>query len=418
MIKAQQTILRISTEQATLLKAAQQESARCWNDIVSMSNAHYKATGKWLGKHDIQKMLKGKYQLHSQTIQALADKYAANRETAAELRRNGIRCSYPWRIKKFMTTPFKQMAIKTGTTGTVILTLAAGKRFDTGIVLPLPANTCEILWRKGNYALSWTAEYPEAEPVLSGLSAGIDIGEIHPAAIMASDGSGLIVSGREIRAIKQLRNKSLAWFSRSVSKCKKGSARMKRLVRAKINLKTRSDARIRDLMHQATRKAIDWCAGKGIAELVIGDLTGVEKNTKKKKRLGRMSRQKVSQMEYGRVRQYLRYKAKEAGIKTLGQNEERTTRQCPACGKNNAPRGRLYSCTCGFNSHRDGKAAFMILRKKYPDIALPEKLTIRHVQAFPMYRKRIRPACVDGPDVALSSLVIAQPLCGGILSAV
>jgi putative transposase len=309
-----------------------------------------------------------------------------------------------------MTIPFKQMAIRKSAAGTLALTLKAGQRFDTGFVPSSPINTCEIVWRKGRYVLSWTSEYPESDMVSSGLSAGIDIGEIHPVALTAENGTGIIVSGREIRSIKQQRNKSLAWFSRSISKCKKGSRRMKRLIRAKGSLKAKSTDQIRDLLHQATRKVIDWCIYAKVAEIVIGDLTGVEQNTKKRKRLRRISRQKISQMEYGKISKYLRYKAKEAGIRTCGQNEKNTTKECPACGKMNQSGSRVYSCACGFTAHRDGKAAFMILRKKHPETPVPETFSIKHLQSFPKYRKRIQPACVDGPDVAPSSLVIARPL--------
>lgn len=417
MIKARQSILRISPEQAHALREVQLEAARCWNDILDRSKEHFRQSGKWIGKGDLQKLLKKKYKLHSQTVQALTDKYVSNRETAAALRKKGVRCSYPWRNKKYLTIPFKQMAIKTSVSGTLVLTLSAGERFDTGIILPRPANTCEILWRRDKYALSWASEYPEAEPASSGLRAGIDMGEIHPVAVTAENGHGIIISGREIRSVKQLRNKSLAWFSRAISRCKKGSGRMKKLFRAKGRLKAKSNAQIRDLVHQATRKAINWCSENGVADILIGDLTGVEQNTRKNKRLGRNNRQKVSQMEYGRIRQYLRYKAKETGIRTADVKEDGTTKKCPACGTRNKTCGRLYSCGCGFACHRDGKSAFMMIRAEYPDIPLPEKFIFRHQQAFPMYRKQMKPACVDGPDVAQSSLVIAQPLCVSSLSA-
>lgn len=39
-----------------------------------------------------------------------------------------------------------------------------------------------------------------------------------------------------------------------------------------------------------------------VSSLVIGDPAGVEKNTRKQKRLSRKARQKVSQMETGRIK--------------------------------------------------------------------------------------------------------------------
>ena len=54
-----------------------------------------------------------------------------------------------------------------------------------------------------------------------------------------------------------------------------------------------------------------------------------------------------------------------------------------------------------------------MLWKKYPGIPLPASFTIGHIQSVSKYRKRLHmgPACVDGPDVAPSSLAIADSLC-------
>jgi putative transposase len=107
VIKARHVILRVAPQQTTLLKVTQPEAARCWNDIVSIARDHYTETSTWIGKRDLQKRLKGGYRLHSQTIQSLTDKFVANRDTTANLRRQGSDIRYPWREKKFFTIPFK-----------------------------------------------------------------------------------------------------------------------------------------------------------------------------------------------------------------------------------------------------------------------------------------------------------------------
>jgi putative transposase len=417
MIKARHHILQPTPEQCDLLKQIQQEAAGCWNAIVAEAKAHYDAGGGWISKNDLQKRLKGRFDLHSQTVQGLVDRFCGNRRTAAENRRMGLDTNYPWREKRFVTVPFKQMAIRCSASGTIQLSLRAGVYFDTGVPFSDGIHTCEIIWRHGRYVLSCTAEYQPAEPAEQGLRAGIDIGEIHPVAVCAENGAGLVVSGRQIRSAKQQRNKSLGAFAKRLSRCKKGSRRWKKLQRAKARLRAKTDRQVRDLLHQATRKTIDWCREQGVSELVIGNPAGVEKNTRKGKRLNRKARQKVSQMETGRIKQYLRYKAEEAGIRTCLVDERGTSRDCPVCGSQNRVRGRLFVCAaCGFSAHRDGKAGFMMLWKKHPQIPLPQ-LRIEHRQAYPKYRKRLLPACVDGPDVAPSSLAIPGPLLGEHIAA-
>jgi len=190
MIKARHHILHPTSEQCDLLKQVQQEAAACWNAVVAEAKAHYDAGGGWISKNDLQKRLKGRFALHSQTVQGLVDRFCGNRQTAAENRRMGLDTNYPWREKRFVTVPFKQMAIRCSTGGTVQLSLRAGARFDTGVPFSDGIHTCEIMWRNGRYVLSCTAEYQPAEPVEQGLRAGIDIGEIHPVAVCAENGAG------------------------------------------------------------------------------------------------------------------------------------------------------------------------------------------------------------------------------------
>lgn len=87
MIKARHYTLRPTPEQAGLLKELQQQAAACWNAIVSEAKAHYADGGGWISKNDLQKRLKGRFALHSQTVQALTDKFAGHRKTTAE---NGV----------------------------------------------------------------------------------------------------------------------------------------------------------------------------------------------------------------------------------------------------------------------------------------------------------------------------------------
>ena len=415
MIKARHHTLRVTPKQSELLRKRQMEAAACWNSIVSLAKAYYEANGgKWIGKSELQKQIKNKFKLHSQTAQALADKFVANRRTAAALRRNGDKdARYPYHEKKYLTIPFKQAAIRYSDTGTLVLTLSAGVHFDTGFVPPGTVRTAEVIWQSGKYILSCAMDCPEAELIENGMEAGIDMGEINPVAVCCENGEGLIISGREIRSVKQQRNKVLAKLSKMISRRRKGSRRFRQCVKARQRFMGKSDNRVRNLLHHATRKAIDYCAVRGIANLAIGDPGDTAQRTRKDHKLSKYSRQKVGQWESGTIKKYLSYKAKEAGIKTYLVDETDTSKECPVCGRHNYPRGRKYKCAaCGFEGHRDGIASFNMLRKKMPDLETPVFRFV-HVQSIPRYRKRvIDTACVVGPDVVPSSSAIAESLCG------
>ena len=69
MIKTNRVKLKLNKAQFELVREKQIECANCWNDIVAISKEYYLENKKWIAKYDIQKILKGKYNLHSQTIQ-------------------------------------------------------------------------------------------------------------------------------------------------------------------------------------------------------------------------------------------------------------------------------------------------------------------------------------------------------------
>ena len=65
-----------------------------------------------------------------------------------------------------------------------------------------------------------------------------------------------------------------------------------------------------DLLHQAARKVVTFCASKGVSRLAVGEVrdsqTGVS--------LGKVSNQKISQWPHGQFTGYLSEKAARLGI--------------------------------------------------------------------------------------------------------
>ena len=84
MLKATHVILRPSAAENVMLREFRKEAARCWNETVRIAKEYYHLNNrKWISANNLQKALKGQFQLHSQTVQALADKYVENRSTIA-----------------------------------------------------------------------------------------------------------------------------------------------------------------------------------------------------------------------------------------------------------------------------------------------------------------------------------------------
>src|SRR3954471_13208242 len=230
------------------LRMMQREAASVWNDIVREATSYYFTCKKWLSKTEIQAIRKQTYNLHSQTVQAIADKYDANRETIRQLRKTDKKAKYPWRKKFYYCIPLKKASMDISTDTITIkkaeygfqlsdlLTKKKKKNWNEkfpkkngAVVIPNRSeenldecNYAEIVWRNGAYWFCYSIQVPQKN--ISSYDckvAGGDLGEIHAVAVATED-KALVVSGRAMRSISQFRVKTLADLSKKMSRCKKG----------------------------------------------------------------------------------------------------------------------------------------------------------------------------------------------------
>lgn len=209
-------------------QALRAEAGRLWTDLAHL-HADARANGMWLNAADLEQATKGgQYALHSQSVQALCQKFAANVATAVELRKQElaetgrIQTEYPHHPKVYQTVAWKDQALTVLPTGQ--LRLPTGQlRLPTGgqrppLLLPLPAEyqradlrRAELTWRADHYDLCLTIDTgvvlpPCSSPASSEVVAGVDLGEVDIAAVTTTKRHALVVSGRMLRACKQWRN--------------------------------------------------------------------------------------------------------------------------------------------------------------------------------------------------------------------
>jgi len=380
----------LSVQQEALCLFLREEAGRCWTNMV---NAHIGSRGgKWLSSSDLKKMFKGQYALHSQTIQALAEKLEANIDTARELRRINPDARYPYHPKKYQTMVWKEAAIRWLASGQIFL--SNGKK-NQPLMLTIPTEymgvdirRAELTWRADHYELCLTIDTGQSNPPPkeTGQVAGVDLGEVNIAAVVTEAGDTLVVSGRALRSVKQLRNKRHAALTSLISRCKPGSKRHRRLMKSKAKASTRMYRQQRDLLHKASRQVVEFCQANDVKEIAVGDVRDVQDGVD----LGRNSNQKVSQWAHGQFYQYVAYKSAEYGMQTGYIPEDYSTRTCSCCGQvaNRAPRGRVYVCPgCGAVIHRDANGGSNICsRARYGSYGFVQVQTIMYLR--PLWRSR------------------------------
>ena len=358
-----------------------------------MLNAHIESrSGKWLSSVDLSKMFKGKYTLHSQSIQALSQKLEANIDAARELRKSDPEARYPHHPKKYQTVIWKQAAIHRQNDGK--LSLSNGRNVPP-LILPVPdgyinSDICkvELTWRADHYELCLTIDTGLANPPYkeSGQVAGVDLGEVNIAAVSTEAGDALVVSGRVLRSIKRLRNKRHAALDSLISRCKPGSKRYRRLLKSKARASAKMYRQQRDILHKASRKVVEFCQGNDVKSIAVGDVRDIQDGVD----LGPKSNQKISQWPHGQFVQYIAYKSAEYGMRTDYVPEDYSTRTCSCCGQvaNRAPRGRVYACPgCGAVIHRDANGASNICsRARYGSYGFVQVQTMMYLR--PLGRSR------------------------------
>ncbi|WP_343834688.1 transposase [Bacillus horti] len=352
-------------------------SGQVWNYCVELARAHHVKSGKWITKSELQTATKGLFPIHSQSIQAVCHNYLFSRDAAMKARRKGLKNKYPYKKKKTFNTKWANNGFVLHENGKIELKMGnwKGQRQKPLVIwvgrLPQgEVKEIELIFdRKLMICMSYEDGVGRKENKGQHLAA-IDAGEIHTIAAVASNGESVIITGRKMRSIHQLRNKKLAELGRKMSKCQKYSKQWKKYNRAKQYILSKSANQLKDALHKTTKQFVAWCLENKVREVAFGDVEGVGRNTSKRKKKNKKVRrqttnQKVSNWMFGKLYQYLGYKLDAEGIELNKHDESFTSQQCPCCERRKKVASRHYRCKCGYEQHRDIHGASNFYAKTY-----------------------------------------------------
>ncbi|CAM3893338.1 transposase [Geobacillus stearothermophilus] len=359
-------------------------SAEVWNECLRLAKEHHLETGKWITKTELQKATKGRFSIHSQSIQAVVHKYIFARDGAKEARKKGEKIKYPYKKKKHFNTKWAKDGFVLHEDGTLELSLGIwNRKRQSPLVVKIDkeklpngkVKEIELVYDRGLWlCLSYEdGKKPKENPCKNRVA--IDPGEIHTIAAICENGESLIITGRKIRSIHRLRNKKLKELQKLMSRCKKGSKQWKKYNRAKQYVLSKSEAQLKDALHKTTRQFVRWCLENQVKEVVIGDIEGIQRNTKKKR--NKKTNQKLSNWSFGKLFDYLKYKLNAEGIQIEKKDESYTSQTCPVCGKKNKSSSRNYTCQCGYKRHRDIHGAMNLFAKVYYGEIRPLEFTVK-----------------------------------------
>jgi len=354
-------------------------SAIIWNNCVKADQEYYKENKKYLTQSQLQFMMKKSVPIIlANSINIVIIKYITARNAmwnSIKIKHeNSKKVKLPYKEKKYFNTGWTYQNIKINKEEKY-LTLAKPVLADSEGVLrkqkPLKCNVksipnniveIELVYRNKLYLLIKTKQENDNVLIQSDNESAIDLGEIHSITSIDNNENAIIITGRKLREIKQLRNKHLGKLKSRRSKCIKDSKQYRKYSRAIKRLVYKTKNKISNIIHKITKLYLDYCLKNNIGKVYYGDLDSCTRNTKKKHHGGgKKLHQKLTQWNYGLLIRELNNKLTKYSIKMIKVKEYYTSKKCPVCGTHNKPKGRNYTCECGYVMHRDVNGAINIL---------------------------------------------------------
>jgi putative transposase len=318
--------------------ASRREAGRLWSWLVERHADARQQGGKWPTKAELQKEVARQFPLlHSQSVQQIVADFCESIASAETLRKHGEEYEYPHKKPRYRQVIFTNQGAKIRNGALVLPCGTAGRlpvRLPKGVVIP--GRLMEVRLDYG--CVEIVCEIAD-EAMTGGPIIGVDLGV--NTVIAATDGEkALLLSGREIKATIQLRNKRLAQITAKQAHKTKGSRRHRRLQRRKYRMLHHAGNTVRDLCHKATRKVAEAFPN---AKAYVG-----EPFNDAAQKMRRKQAQTVASACNRKIIAMLNYKL----AACIEVNEAYTSQTCPVCGARSKHQ-RTYRCQCGFIAPRD-----------------------------------------------------------------
>lgn len=367
-----------SGSQWATFTAVRLEAGRLWFWLVERHASVRQQGGKWPSKADLQKEVKRQFpNLHSQSAQQAVADFCEAVTSAESLRKHGEPFQYPHKKTRYRSVIFTNQGAKVRDGNLLLPCGQAGKlavRIPEGIILPGRLMEVRLDYGSIEIVCQVADEHHPEGPVV-----GVDLGV--NTVVAATDGrKAILISGREIKATVQLRNKRLAELSSKQAGKTKGSRRHKRLQRRKYRMLGKANNKVRDLCHKATRTVADTFPN---AKAYVG-----EPFNDACRKMGRKQAQTVSSACNRKIIAQLHYKL----AACIEVEEAFSSQQCPACGERSKHR-RVYRCQCGFVAPRDvvgctNIRAIGIDGEMHPGCDVPNSVQFVHPSKYPGFQAR------------------------------
>ncbi|MEA2500035.1 MAG: putative transposase [Actinomycetota bacterium] len=335
--------------------------------------------------------------LSRQCAEAVLKNYSTAFFEATKRKKQGVRAGFPRRKRALVPVRFR-FGCFAFDGSRVRLGVARGApelwvRLAREVPYPTESiRSLTLVAEAGRLYLDVTAEVAvEVHDLDPAMTAGVDLGIIHPYAVVTGD-EGLLVSGRQIRSEERLhledtKRRSQKAAAKAPSRGERGSRRWRRHRASRRRAEARHRRRVRQGQHEAAKAVVSWLVDHEVGTVVVGDPKGIATRD-----CGRRQNLRLRNWRRTHLLACLCDKAELAGIEVVLVNERGTSSTCPECQQAAPkPRGRSFSCPhCGHSGHRDLVGARNIAARGGGSTRAPARVTHRRAGTVPARRDRRR----------------------------
>jgi transposase len=331
----------------------------------------------------------------------VAKRYSAACFETSRRRKAGQAARYPRRKRALLPVRFRWSAFRLEGRRLRLATAHGEPELWVRLARDLPyqaesVRAMTLLADGGRLFVDVSAEVPvENHDLDEGRVAGVDVGIIHPYAVVGPDGDALLISGRALRAEERLhlddsKRRRAHMAAKAHRRGERGSRRWRQLRSAQRKAERRHRAKIRLAHHEAAKALVAWAIARRVGTLVVGDPKGIGSKDSGRRQNWRVN----TTWRRTHLTGALTDKATRAGITVALVDERRTSSTCPRCDRRRAPKGRVFTCpACGLLAHRDLVGATNIAAKgggSLDDVPNESSTTHRRAGHPPTRRDRRR----------------------------
>ncbi len=345
--------------QIKLLPTAEQANAleqtmRCFN-----------AACNWVAERAFERQLANSYALHKLYYYEVREAFdlpadiaiLTFAQVAATYKRDK---SQQVSFRPLAAIPYRKGAFRYKSLTTVNIKTADGKRHDIPMVMgDYQANQfdqvkqfAELVRRKdGKWFIMATVEHEPEPPCDTDDFFGVDLGVEN----LATDSDGELHSGKDVEHVR-VKCQTLKQALQSAADLATNHRRRKRMRKKLKRIGDRESRFRRNTNHCISKrlvaKAKDTCRG-----IALEELKGIRDRT----RFRKPQRNRMGSWGFDQLRQFIAYKAKQAGVLLKIVNPAYTSQMCSSCGHvergNRSSQSRFCCRQCGLIDHADCNAA-------------------------------------------------------------